>query len=148
MVNAGSVVAHFVKLLVTTICMGHLAKPYRTKAQPTTWSLRAFRILFMHSILGIFRFGRINASVYRFLDTCCSFDEYLISLGSLLISILQFYSVDPLFSDLLILNRNTQSQLDYFAILSRSIVNNFLLIFGNEPLLGTLPLSIAIFFNA
>ncbi|CAL1687742.1 unnamed protein product [Lasius platythorax] len=57
MVNASSVVAHFVKLLVTAICMRHLAEPYRAKASPTTWSLRAFRILFMHSILGIFRFG-------------------------------------------------------------------------------------------
>ncbi|XP_012061525.1 PREDICTED: uncharacterized protein LOC105624783 [Atta cephalotes] len=57
MVSASSVVAHLVKLLVTAICMGHLAEPYRVKALPITWSLRAFRILFMHSILGIFRFG-------------------------------------------------------------------------------------------
>ncbi|KAL6254225.1 hypothetical protein P5V15_014843 [Pogonomyrmex californicus] len=57
MVNASSVVAHFVKLLVTAICMRHITEPYRAMALPTTWSLRAFRILFMHSILGIFRFG-------------------------------------------------------------------------------------------
>lgn len=57
MVSASSVVAHFVKLLVTAVCMGHLAEPYRTRALPITWSLRAFVILFMHSILGIFRFG-------------------------------------------------------------------------------------------
>ncbi|XP_071567458.1 uncharacterized protein [Temnothorax nylanderi] len=57
MVSASSVVAHLVKLLVTAVCMRHLAEPYRAKALPITWSLRAFRILFMHSILGIFRFG-------------------------------------------------------------------------------------------
>lgn len=57
MVNAGSAVAHFVKLLVTAVCMRHLAEPYRAKVLPTTWCLSAFRILFMHSILGIFRFG-------------------------------------------------------------------------------------------
>jgi len=61
MVSASSVVAHLVKLLVTAMCMGHLAEPYRVKALPITWSLRAFRILFMHSILGIFRFGKMNA---------------------------------------------------------------------------------------
>lgn len=79
MVSASSVVAHLVKLLVTTICMKHLTEPYRAKALPTTWSLRAFRILFMHSILGIFRFGKTNAShafdPIVFMFTCCSFHE-------------------------------------------------------------------------
>ncbi|XP_026827917.1 calcium-dependent protein kinase 27 isoform X2 [Ooceraea biroi] len=57
MVNTGSLLAHFVKLLVTTICISHLAEPCRAKASSTAWSLRAFLILLMHSILGIFRFG-------------------------------------------------------------------------------------------
>jgi len=60
MVSASSVVAHLVKLLVTAVCMRHLAEPYRVETLPIMWCLRAFRILFMHSILGIFRFGKIN----------------------------------------------------------------------------------------
>ncbi|XP_070528371.1 uncharacterized protein [Cardiocondyla obscurior] len=57
MVNPSSVVAHLVKLLVTIVCMKYLTEPYQAKALPITWSMRAFRILFMHSVLGIFRYG-------------------------------------------------------------------------------------------
>ncbi|EFN84887.1 Troponin C [Harpegnathos saltator] len=101
MVNAGSAVAHFVKLLVTAVCMRYLTEPYRAKVLPTTWCLSAFRILFMHSILGIFRFGipftsasTVTARCFRSFYDWYSYGIEIVPLALLTSGILSAYQID------------------------------------------------------
>lgn len=57
MANPCSVFAHLAKLIVTIICMKFFKDSYSFRAIDHAWAVRAFQILFTHSVLGIIRFG-------------------------------------------------------------------------------------------
>ncbi|XP_011495809.1 PREDICTED: uncharacterized protein LOC105360568 [Ceratosolen solmsi marchali] len=57
MANPGTVIAHIVKLIVTITCMKFFKDSFTLRAAEQGWAVRAFQILLVHSILGIFRFG-------------------------------------------------------------------------------------------
>ncbi|XP_033208877.1 uncharacterized protein LOC117167794 [Belonocnema kinseyi] len=62
MANPCSVFAHLAKLIVTIACMKFFKDSYSFRAIDHAWAVRAFQILFTHSVLGIIRFGTPNTT--------------------------------------------------------------------------------------
>jgi hypothetical protein len=60
MANPGTVIAHIVKLVVTIACMKFFKDSFSLRVSEQGWAVRAFQILLVHSILGIFRYGKSN----------------------------------------------------------------------------------------
>ncbi|KAL0100604.1 hypothetical protein PUN28_019183 [Cardiocondyla obscurior] len=150
MVNPSSVVAHLVKLLVTIVCMKYLTEPYQAKALPITWSMRAFRILFMHSVLGIFRYGvpftsssTSTAKCFRsFYDWFSNVVE-IVPLALLTSGILSAYQIDerirmsllflgtvPIFFPLAIKQKGSQIKLRFLTNITVVLQILMIMIFG------------------
>ncbi|XP_043283793.1 uncharacterized protein [Venturia canescens] len=63
MANAGTLVAHLFKLAVTLVCMRYIESSYKIFSNENDWAARAFQILLIHSILGVFTFGTSGSLV-------------------------------------------------------------------------------------
>ncbi|XP_058798462.1 uncharacterized protein LOC131668371 [Phymastichus coffea] len=57
MANPGTVIAHLAKLIVTIVCMKFFKDAFSLRVIEYAWAVRAFQMLFVHSILGILRYG-------------------------------------------------------------------------------------------
>lgn len=64
MTDPSTILAHLAKLGTTVICMKYFNDPYSVLVSDNQWATRAFQILFLHSLLGIFRFGNLSSSKY------------------------------------------------------------------------------------
>lgn len=60
MANAGTLVAHLFKLIVTLVCMRYIESSYKIFSNENDWAARAFQILLVHSILGVLTFGKLK----------------------------------------------------------------------------------------
>ncbi|XP_014206642.1 uncharacterized protein LOC106638107 [Copidosoma floridanum] len=62
MANIGTVIAHMIKLAVTVLCMSFFKDSFSLKVTNQMWAIRAFQLMFIHSILGVIRYGNSNTT--------------------------------------------------------------------------------------
>lgn len=64
MTDPTTTIAHLAKFVTSLICMKYFDEPYSILVSKNQWATRAFQILLIHSILGIFRFGKKSSIVF------------------------------------------------------------------------------------